>query len=133
MYILLIAIHVVVCLVLIAVVLLQAGRGGGVSDMVGGGQPQSIFGTQTNTFMVRATEVCAVIFIVTSLSLGIMSTHRGKSLMEGRRLKMPPVTTTIPAAKEAAKPVVAETAPVVATPAPAAPEATAPVSEAKTS
>ena len=82
MYILLMIIHVVVCLVLILVVLLQAGRGGGFSDMMGGGQPQSIFGTETNAFMTKATEVCAVLFIITSLSLGILSTQRGKSLIE---------------------------------------------------
>ncbi len=86
MYIFLMIVHVFVCIVLIAVVLLQAGRGGGFSEMMGGAQPQSIFGTQTNTFMTRATEVCAVLFIVTSLSLGILSTQRGKSLMEKRML-----------------------------------------------
>src|SRR6185436_18389881 len=82
MYILVLIVHVIVCFVLIAVVLLQAGRGGGFSDMMGGGQPQSIFGTQTNAFMTRATEVCAVVFIITSLTLGMMSTQKGKSLME---------------------------------------------------
>jgi preprotein translocase subunit SecG len=85
MYAFLIIIHVLVCLVLILVVLLQAGRGGGMSEMLGGGQPQSLFGTQTNVFMTRATEVCAVLFVVTSLSLGILSTQRGKSLIEGQR------------------------------------------------
>ena len=85
MYIFLIIVHVIVCLVLVLVVLLQAGRGGGISDMMGGGQPQSIFGTQTNAFMMRATEVCAVLFIITSLSLGIITAQRGKSLVE----KMP--------------------------------------------
>ena len=84
MYSTLLIFHVIACLVLILVVLLQAGRGGGFSDMMGGGQPQSLFGTQTNVFMTRATEVCAVIFIVTSLSLGILSTQRGKSLVEKR-------------------------------------------------
>ncbi len=86
MYIFLIVVHVIVCLVLILVVLLQAGRGGGVSDMMGGGQPQSIFGTQTNSFMMRATEACAVLFIITSLSLGIITSQRGKSLVEKQGL-----------------------------------------------
>ena len=84
MYIFLLIVHIIACFVLILVVLLQAGRGGGFSDMMGGGQPQSIFGTQTNAFMTRATEVCAVIFVVTSLSLGLISSHRGRSLMERR-------------------------------------------------
>ncbi len=82
MYAFLLIIHVIVCLVLILVVLLQAGRGGGFSEMMGGGQPQSLFGTQTNQFMVRVTEACAVIFIITSLSLGYISSHKGKSLVE---------------------------------------------------
>src|SRR3989338_7690903 len=93
MYIFLIIVHVIVCLVLVLVVLLQAGRGGGISDMMGGGQPQSIFGTQTNAFMMRATDVCAVLFIITSLSLGIITAQRGKSLVE----KMPPAAVAAPA------------------------------------
>jgi preprotein translocase subunit SecG len=106
MYVFLIIVHVIVCLVLILVVLLQAGRGGGFSDMLGGGQPQSLFGTQTNAFMLRATEVCAVVFIITSLSLAILSTHRSKSLLTNQRLiediksKMPalPATPVAPSA-----------------------------------
>ena len=121
MYIVLIVFHVMACLVLILVVLLQAGRGGGFSEMAGGGQPQSIFGTQTNTFMTRATEVCVVIFIVTSLSLGIVSTQRGKSLMERRRLTesiKKTVSTPLAVPKPAQPP--------AAAPAPEAPPAVAP-------
>ena len=81
MYLFLIVVHVIVCLVLIFVVLLQAGRGGGFSEMFGGGQPSSILGTQTNAFMTRATEVCAVVFVITSLSLGLMSAQKSKSLV----------------------------------------------------
>lgn len=110
MYIFLIIVHVIVCFVLVLVVLLQAGRGGGVSDMMGGGQPQTLFGTQTNQFMTRATEVCAVVFILTSLTLGILSTQRGKSLVERRGLANMPVKT--------------QTAQVPAAPTPAAPAAT---------
>ena len=84
MQVFLIIIHVISCLFLIAVILLQAGRGGGLSD-IAGGQAQSILGTETNTFMKRLTEIFAIVFIVTSLSLGIISTHRGKSLIEQRR------------------------------------------------
>ena len=95
MYILLLIVHVIVCFVLIFVVLLQAGRGGGFSDMLGGGQPQSLFGTQTNAFMIKATEVCAVVFIITSLSLAILSTQRGKSLVANQRL-MKDIKTELP-------------------------------------
>jgi preprotein translocase subunit SecG len=86
MYALLIIVHIGACLVLIAVILLQAGRGGGLSEMIGGGQPNTLFGTRTNMFMTRATEVCAIVFVITSLSLGILSTQRGKSLIEKEML-----------------------------------------------
>ena len=128
MYIFLLVIHVAVCLILIFVVLLQAGRGGGFSDMMGGGQPQSLFGTQTNAFMVKATEVCAVIFIITSLSLAIMSTQRGKSLvtkeqfMKALQAKVPAVPQPPQAPPQAPTPAPTKAAPAqssTAQPAPA--------------
>ena len=98
MQIFLIIIHVIACLFLIVVILLQAGRGGGLSDIAGGSQAQSILGTETNTFMKRMTEIFAVVFIVTSLSLGIISTHRGKSLIEQKRMTHAAKPEAIPAA-----------------------------------
>ena len=97
MYIFVMVVHVIVCLVLILAILLQAGRGGGLSDMIGGSQSQSLFGTQTNVFLTRATEVCAVMFIITSLTLGMMSTHRGRSLMEKQNLTRA-IKTPVPVA-----------------------------------
>lgn len=129
MYIFLLIVHVIVCIVLIFVVLLQAGRGGGFSDMLGGGQPQSLFGTQTNAFMVRVTEVCAVMFIITSLSLAMMSTYRGKSLVSNERLlqdiqaqiptipQPPPAPPQVPNAGLPPTPVQAEAKPAADTPA----------------
>ena len=87
MYAFFIVVHVFVCLVLIMVILLQAGRGGGFSDLGGGLQTQSLLGTQTNTFMTRATEICAIVFVITSLSLGIISTQRGRSLVDQARMR----------------------------------------------
>ena len=123
MYIFLLIIHVIVCIVLILVVLLQAGRGGGFSDMLGGGQPQSLFGTQTNAFMVRATEVCAIVFVITSLSLAILSTQRGKSLVTRNQGLLKELQSKIPVVPQApqAPPQsqnnAAPSAPPVATPA----------------
>lgn len=107
-------VHVIVCLLLVFVVLLQAGRGGGFSDMLGGGQPSSLFGTQTNAFMVKATEISAVVFIITSLSLGMLSTQKGRSLVEKNRLMREiqsalPATTAAPAAPPTVEPDVTTT------------------------
>ena len=75
--------HIIACFVLIAVILLQAGRGGGVAD-IGGSAAQSILGTRGATVLTRATTVCAILFMVTSLSLAYLSAQHGRSLMEGR-------------------------------------------------
>ena len=76
-----IGIHVIACIILIAVILLQAGRGGGLSETFGGESGQTIFGTKATTFFSRATIVAATVFIFTSLLLGIMTSRRGRSLI----------------------------------------------------
>ena len=88
LYALILTLHIIVCFVLIAVILLQAGRGGGVADAFGG-TAQSILGTRGAAYLTRATTVCAIIFMVTSLSLAILSAQRGRSLMEGVRIEQP--------------------------------------------
>ena len=132
MYIALTVVHVLVCFFLIAVILLQAGRGGGLSDMAGGGgQPQAILGTQTNTFMMRVTEVCAILFIVTSISLGLLTASRNKSLVEKTRLSR--AVKGAVAAATAPKAQSVEPAPVTATTGTATPSSSAGSSpEAKT-
>lgn len=82
LYGLILVIHVFVSFVLIAVILLQAGRGGGLTDSVAGSAAQSMFGTRSTTYLTRATAVCAVLFMATSLSLAVISSHEGKSLTE---------------------------------------------------
>lgn len=81
LYGLVIAIHVVASLVLIAVILLQAGRGGGLSESFGASSTQSILGTKTSVFLKRATAASAIIYIITCLSLAVMTSHRGRSLV----------------------------------------------------
>lgn len=82
MYWLLIILHVIICVALIAVILLQAGRGGGLTEAFGGDTAQSILGTQAPAILKRATEVTAIAFLVTSLALGMVTARRGRSLME---------------------------------------------------
>jgi len=92
LYGLVIAIHVIASLVLIAVILLQAGRGGGLSETFGGGSTQTLFGTKTSVFLTRATAACAVIYILTCLTLAVMTSHRGRSLVSQGAVVRPPIT-----------------------------------------
>ncbi len=84
LYSLILAIHILVCMVLIAVILLQAGRGGGVADTFGGAT-QSMFGTRGAAYLTRATTFCAIVFMCTSLTLAFLSARSGRSLMENVR------------------------------------------------
>lgn len=77
-------IHVIVCVLLVIAILMQAGRGGGLTETFQ--SAENMFGTQTNIFMVRTTTVLAVIFLSTSLFLAIHSSHGNQSLMANKKL-----------------------------------------------
>jgi len=94
MYFVLIVLHVTVSILLIVIVLLQAGRGGGLSGAFGVGDGQNVFGTQATTFLSKATTAFAVIFMVGSLLLTIFSGRRSGSVMENAEL--PSMTKVIP-------------------------------------
>ncbi len=86
MYIALIILHVSLCVLLIVTILLQAGRGGGLTEMFGGETAQSVLGTQAPALLKKITEISALGFIITSLALGMVTSRRGQSLFEGRNL-----------------------------------------------
>src|SRR6266487_2082630 len=74
MYVFLMFVHLVVCLGLIGVVLLQSGKGGGLAGGAFGGSAQTVFGGRGATdFITRATMVLGAAFFVTSLALALMS------------------------------------------------------------
>ena len=65
--------HVVVCLTLIFLVLLHSGRGGGLSDMFGGGMGAAAAGsTVVERNLDRLTVVAGVLFTFTSISLALL-------------------------------------------------------------
>jgi len=86
MYSIVIVIHVIISLFLIAVILLQAGKGGGLADTFGGSQMQNLFGTKSTTVLTRLTAVCAIGFIVTCLSLAVISNHKARSIVDNVRI-----------------------------------------------
>jgi preprotein translocase subunit SecG len=77
LYGLLVAIHVLVSLFLVAVVLLQTGKRADLAGAFGGGGSQTAFGPRGGAnFLSKATTISAALFMVTSLSLAILSSHR---------------------------------------------------------
>lgn len=73
-------IHIIVCILLIGIILVQAGRGGGLVDAFSG--VESMFGTKTNTFLTRTTTVLSIVFFITCLSLALLSARQSRSLLK---------------------------------------------------
>ena len=74
-------VYTIVCLFLILVVLLQAGKGGGMGAAFGGGATQQVFGgAGAGNFLTRLTWASAVLFMVLSGTLAYMSSSSDKSL-----------------------------------------------------
>ena len=96
-------IHVVVCLFLIVVVLLQSGKAADLAGAFGGMGSQTAFGPRGSaTVLSKATTIAALLFMVTSISLGVMATKgagRGTSVLEQQQT---PASKSAPAAPQQA-------------------------------
>jgi preprotein translocase subunit SecG len=75
-------VHVFVCFFLILVVLLQQGRGGGMSAGMSGATAQVFGGRGAGNFMTRLTAICAIIFMATSMSLAYISSAGDRELRD---------------------------------------------------
>ena len=113
-YYLIIALHVIACLFLIAVVLLQQGKDQDLASAFGGGGSQTAFGPRGSaTVLSRATTILAGVFVITSLSLSVLRPSRSSIL------DTVPGAAATPAPRPTASPA-APAAPAPASPAPAA-------------
>src|SRR5438105_3676705 len=75
---LLTTIHVIVCVFLVIVVLLQSGKAADLAGAFGGMGSQTVFGPRGSaTVLSRATTIAAGLFMCTSLSLSILATRGG--------------------------------------------------------
>jgi preprotein translocase subunit SecG len=76
---LVIAIHVIVCVFMIAVILLQQGKSADLAGAFGGQGSQTAFGPRSAAnLLTRITTWCAIIFMVTSISLTVMMAKHSK-------------------------------------------------------
>lgn len=110
-------VHVLLCVFMIFVILLQPGKDAGMGSALGGGAATSAFGGRgAVTFLSKLTGICAGLFFLTSLGLSFVGL-RG-SVAAGGSVASPPPAATAPATPGAAP---ATGAAPAATPAPAAP------------
>jgi preprotein translocase subunit SecG len=106
---LLTTIHVIVCLFLVVVVLLQSGKAADLAGAFGGMGSQTVFGPRGSaTVLSKATTIAAALFMITSLSLSIMATRSGGAVpaifekkapaqpKNGKQQLPPPVGSTVP-------------------------------------
>jgi preprotein translocase subunit SecG len=96
MYILVLIVHIIVCLFLIVVVLLQSGKAADLAGAFGGMGSQTAFGPRGSaTLLSKATTISAALFMVTSLSLSILATRNAglaTTVLEGEPTKSAPVS-----------------------------------------
>jgi preprotein translocase subunit SecG len=90
--ILLTVVHVIVCIFLIVVVLLQSGKAADLAGAFGGMGSQTAFGPRGSaTLLSKATTISAILFMVTSMSLSIMATKGsgggGSTILERHAVK----------------------------------------------
>jgi preprotein translocase subunit SecG len=100
---LIIVLHVIVCLILIFAVLLQSGKAADLAGAFGGGGSQTAFGARGSAnLLTKVTTAAAILFMITSLGLWILSGSEGSSVVGDE--KAPPPAAAETAAPAAAKP-----------------------------
>ncbi len=81
LYYVIITMHIIACFFLIAIVLLQQGKGQDLASAFGGGGSQTAFGPRGSaTVLSRATTILAALFMITSLSLSVIKSGRSSVL-----------------------------------------------------
>ena len=102
MFYLVVTIHVLVCLMIIAVVLLQAGKGADIGSAFGGSGSQAVFGSMgTPTLLGKVTAGVAIAFMLTSFWLASHGGKRGTSIMPATESSAPAPSAPAPAAPSA--------------------------------
>src|SRR5271167_965351 len=114
----LVTLHVAVCFVLVIVIMLQSGSAADLAGAFGGAGSQTAFGPRgAATFLSHATTWCAVVFMMTSLTLSVkrapseVSSGTGSVLEQTQRsgtaptkpAQAPPIQIQLPPAQQPAQ------------------------------
>ena len=92
-------IHILICLILIMAVLLQSGKAADLAGAFGGVGSQTAFGPRgTATILSKVTTISAILFMVTSLGLWMLSFKGQRSVVKDvPAASQPAAATTAPA------------------------------------
>jgi preprotein translocase subunit SecG len=125
MYFILVTLHVIICALLIAVIMLQSGEAADLAGAFGGAGSQTAFGPRgAATFLSKATTWCAIMFMLTSMALTMhqnsSSVAAGSSVLQ----QFSKMSKSAPAVPAPTAPASIPVAPVAPAPAPAAPAPT---------
>jgi len=104
-YYLVTTLHVIVCVILILVVLLQSGKGADLAGAFGGGATQTAFGSRgPASFLSKATTGAAIVFMLTSMLLSTMTAKQegAKSILETTPGAQAPAKAPAPATNQPA-------------------------------
>jgi len=95
--------HVIVCVILVLVVLLQSSKGADLAGAFGGGATQTAFGSRgPASFLSKMTTVAAIVFMLTSIGLSVISTRttrEAKSVLETTKQRATQPAKKAPAAQ----------------------------------
>ncbi len=96
MFVILTILHILVCVFLIIVVLLQSGKAADLAGAFGGMGSQTAFGPRGSaTLLSKATTISAVVFMITSLSLSVLATRTssvGNTVLDNKQTTQRPTT-----------------------------------------
>lgn len=85
-----IIVHVLVSLALVALVLLQQGKGAEAGASFGGGASQTVFGSAgSGNFLTKSTSWLAVVFFVTSIALAVIAKQKAEVAASGEEILIP--------------------------------------------
>ena len=74
--------HIFLCVLLVAIVLLQHGKGADIGVVLGGGASQTVFGSRgAGNFLTKLTTGAAIVFMLTSLSLAYFAQEGSQSTL----------------------------------------------------
>ncbi|GEM_PF-963310 len=97
--------HLLVCILLVLIILIQPSKGEGLTETLGGAAAQTILGARAGTWLSKATAVFATLFILSCLLISWLSTERTKSIVRNVPVKEEKVKEAEKIKEEPQKPV----------------------------